>query len=122
MKKGTCRETGQVIGGIEYLRQRLIDALETELGSLVVERGYGSRLHELIDMNNDPNFEMECYVRVVHCIANPKNGLDDFRLQTMEVVAREPAQVTLNLVGEILDDGEPIELEGIVIDATRNQS
>ena len=120
MKQGTDRQTGKVIGGLHYLRQRITDALETEQGSLVIERQYGSRLHELVDMNIDLNFEMECYVRVAECIANPKNGLDDFRLTDMKVVSSLDGQVTLDLYGVLLDHGEPSVLEGIIIDVSRD--
>lgn len=122
MKQGTDRQTGTLIGGLDYLRQRMTDALETEQGSLVVERQYGSRLHELVDMNVDLKFEMECYVRVAECIANPKNGLDDFRLTDMKLVSSLDGQIELDLYGLLLDNGEPIVLEGILLDVTRDKS
>lgn len=120
MKQGTDRQTGQLIGGLDYLRQRITDALETQKGSLVIERQYGSRLHEVIDLNIDQNFEMECYVRIADAIANPKNGLDDFRLTDMTVTPQGGGKVSLDLFGTLRSDGQYIALEGIIIDARRN--
>ncbi|NAX31982.1 baseplate assembly protein W [Vibrio sp. V37_P2S8PM304] len=120
MKQGTSRRTGELIGGLEYLRQRITDALETIQGSLVIERAYGSRMHEVVDLNVDTAFHMKCYVRIAECIANPKCGLEDFRLSDMTVNPLGGGKVSLDLFGFLVENGEPITLEGIIIDASRN--
>uniref|UniRef100_A0AB39C9Z1 Lysozyme n=1 Tax=Aliivibrio phage vB_Alvi_H905 TaxID=3234039 RepID=A0AB39C9Z1_9VIRU len=120
MKKGTDALTGKSIGGLDYLRQRLIDALNTPLGSLVGARGYGSRLHEIVDRNINSSFEMECYVRVAEAVANPINGLDDFHLSEMTARPLGNGQIELDLIGVLTHNGKPVILEGIVFNEQRS--
>ncbi|HHY0482726.1 hypothetical protein [Vibrio parahaemolyticus] len=120
MKQGTDALTGKTIGGLDYLRQRFTDAFNTPLGSLVGAREYGSRLHEVVDRNIDQSFEMLCYVRVSEAIANPHNGLDDFRLSEMKITPLGEGQVELDLEGVLTYNGEPVTLEGIVFNGQRS--
>lgn len=113
MKSGTSRETGKLITGVPYLMQRLSDALNTPTGSLVVDRDYGSRMHELTDMNIDRSFRMAAYIRVAECIDNPKNGLDDLTLTELTVTPQGDGANLVNLYGEV--DGEDVELAGIKV-------
>ncbi|MBY7933454.1 hypothetical protein KW447_21070 [Vibrio fluvialis] len=120
MKQGTDALTGKTIGGLDYLRQRLTDAFNTPLGSLVGARQYGSRLHEVVDRNVDLNFEMLCYVRIAEAIANPHNGLEDFQLSEMEARPLGNGQVEIDLIGLLVYNGEPVTLEGIIINDRYN--
>lgn len=120
MKQGTDALTGKTIGGLDYLRQRLTDAFNTPLGSLVGAREYGSRLHEVVDRNIDRSFEMLCYVRVAEAISNPHNGLEDFRLSEMVAKPVGNGQIELDLVGVLTHNGEPVTLEGIIFDGQRS--
>ena len=115
MKQGFDALSGKLIGGVDYLKQRLWDAFNTELGSLVGGRQYGSRLHEIIDKNVDRNFEMSVYVRVAECIANKHNGLDDIRLVEMSAHPLTNGKVEINLTVEIIENGEVINLDRIII-------
>lgn len=116
MKQGTDARTGKPLGGLDYLRQRLTDAFNTPKGSLVGARLYGSRLHEVVDRNLDRNFDMLCYVRVAEAIANPANGLDDFRLLEMQTQRLSVGRVAVDVTGVLIHNGEPVKLEGIIID------
>ena len=120
MKKGTGALTGKTLGGIDYLRQRLTDALNTQLGSLVGARGYGSRLHEVVDRNINSSFEMQCYVRVAEAVANPVNGLEDFSLSEMISRSLGSGQVELDLTGSLTHNGKPVTLEGILFNGQGN--
>ncbi|EJV5951065.1 hypothetical protein ACOV11_24945 [Vibrio natriegens] len=119
MKQGTDALTGKTIGGLDYLRQRITDALNTPLGSLVGARDYGSRLNEVVDRNLDQSFEMLCYVRVSEAIANPRNGLEDFKLTEMNATPLGNGQIELDLEGVLTYNGEPVTLEGILFDDQR---
>lgn len=116
MKQGTDRNTGRLISGVPYLWQRLSDVIATPLGSLVGRRDFGSRLFEMLDRNVDSGFYMDTYIRLAEAINNKANGLDDFRLSTMRVDRPAPAQVEIYISGQLLVDGQAldVELEGIL--------
>lgn len=107
------RITGKQLTGIEYLRQRLADVINTPLGALVGRRDFGSRLFEIVDHNVDSRFQMDAYVRLADAINNPANGLDDFRLTEMRLARISSCHIEISLSGEYLPTGKPIELDGI---------
>ena len=114
MKTGTSRE-GKRISGLAYLRQRIKDVIETPKGSLVAEREFGSEFYQLQDKNIDQQFYMQAYVKLAEAINNPENGLDDFRLENMSIEVLDDRQFELSLSGQLLNNGEPIILDNIVI-------
>lgn len=116
MKSGMDKHSGQLITGLAYLRQRLEDVVNTPLGSLVGARAFGSRLYQLVDRNVDTGFYMAGYVRLAECINNPVNGLDDFTLKEMRLQRVSAGHIEIAVSGEYLAEGEPIELDGIVLD------
>jgi phage baseplate assembly protein W len=116
VKSGMSRETGKLITGLEYLKQRLGDVINTELGSLVGARGFGSRVPELVDRNVDSSFRMNAYIRLAEALANSENGLDDFKLSEMSFSNNEENQTEILLVGDWLYSDDPVEIDGIVLD------
>lgn len=116
MKVGTHRDTGAVITGVDYLKQRLSDVINTPLGSLVARREFGSRMYELTDRNIDRRFYMDAYVRLSEAINKVENGLDDFKLDEMSVSPEGNGQVSIDLMGTYLSNGKPITIEGIMLD------
>lgn len=116
MKTGTDRESGRVISGVPYLRQRLADVINTPLGSLVARREFGSRMYEMTDRNIDRRFYMDAYVRLTQAVNNPANGLDDFKLDEMTVSPTGDGRVEIGLTGTYLSNGKPVTIEGIIFD------
>ncbi|RDH41514.1 hypothetical protein [Zooshikella ganghwensis] len=116
MKTGTDALTGKTVTGIPYLQQRIQDALNTPLGSLVGHRGYGSRLYEIIDRNVDPGFYMLVYIRLAEALSNPVNGLDDVELKEMQLTDVENHKIEMTCQFILLDNGSPITMEGIIIE------
>lgn len=112
MKTGTHRDTGAALGGVAYLRQRLSDVINTQLGSLVGRREFGSRMYELLDRNINEAFHMNAYVLLAEAINNPANGLDDFKLKEMQIERLGDAHYSLTIMG-YLDDGNPVTMEGL---------
>ena len=106
MKKGTDRATGALIEGVPYLRQRLEDVINTPIGSLVGRRDFGSRMFELLDRTVNESFHMDAYILLAEAINNPANGLDDFRLQNMQLTQPTNAQVSIAVTGLLLIDGK----------------
>ena len=103
-------EPGHQIGGGHKVGQpRLGEVAPLALGA-----------DEVVDRNIDQSFEMLCYVRVSEAIANPHNGLDDFRLAEMKITPLGEGQVELDLEGVLTYNGEPVTLEGIVFNGQRS--
>lgn len=76
MKQG-INHAGALVSGEVYARQRIEDALSTPKGTIYFCRGYGSKLHELIDENQDDAFYMSVCHEVARVFDEPINGLDD---------------------------------------------
>ena len=114
MKTGTSRE-GKSISGLAYLRQRIKDIIETPKGSLVAEREFGSEFYQLQDQTIDQEFYMQAYVKLAEALDNPVNGLQDFRLENISIEVLNDRQFELTLTGQLLNNGEPIILDNIVI-------
>lgn len=117
MKKGTDRTTGRPLSGVAYLRQRLADVINTPLGSIVGARDFGSRMYQMTDRNIDRRYYMDCYVRLAEAINNPANGLDDFKLSEVIITPIGDGRVENTIIGDILSNGEPITMQGIILDA-----
>ncbi|MFD2178525.1 hypothetical protein [Veronia pacifica] len=115
MKQGTDAQSGKTLGGLAYLRQRFNDVINTPLGALVGARDFGSRLHELVDRNIDPGFEMQCYIRLAEAVASPANGLDDFILREMRAKPSGDGNVLIDLRGDWRFGDAPIHLEGLTL-------
>lgn len=95
---GMDRNTGRGISGIDHIKQSWTDILTTPIGSVVMNREYGSLIPELID--------------------HPTNGANVLRLMTASVMAlsRWDPRASISRVGVVLGE-EPgatyIEIEGV---------
>lgn len=104
---GMNKQTGRRIAGIDHIRQSISDILTTPIGSVVMNREYGSLLSELID--------------------HPTNSANTLRLMSATVMAIsqwEP-RVAINRVGVVLGDmaGEMfIDLKGSLADSSGRAS
>ncbi len=114
MKTGTSYN-GKSISGLAYLKQRIKDVIETPRGSLVSAREFGSDFYQLQDRNIDQKFYMAAYIRLAEAINNPVNGLDDFKLENMNVEVLGERNFELTISGQLLNNGQPITLDNIVI-------
>lgn len=116
MKSGMNKETGEAITGVAYLRQRLQDVINTPIGSLVGRRDFGSRLYEMLDHNIDESFRMNAYIRMAEAIADPANGLDDFKLTEMLFAKGDAAHIEITLTGVYLVNNQSVTMDGIILD------
>ena len=115
MKTGTSHQ-GARISGLAYLKQRIKDVIETPLGSLVGARDFGSEFYQLLDRKLDNKFYMSAYIKLAAAINNPANGLDDFKLENMNIQIVGERQFEISIYGQLLNNGEPITLDNIVIE------
>jgi phage baseplate assembly protein W len=109
---GTNALTGQILSGIDHLRQSITDILTTPLGSRVMRRDYGSRLFELIDAPMNRGTLADIYAATVEALAKWEP-----RIQVTQVKASsaEPGRVTLDVTGNYLPNGKAITLRGIIV-------
>lgn len=96
MKQGMDKNTGKMISGLAYLRQRFEDTFTTRIGDLVVERGYGCSADDLIDENITPEFRLKLFSLTVSAIQDPVNGLDDLTPRQFGLSEISPNTVQLS--------------------------
>lgn len=109
---GMSINTGKALGGIEHLRQSVIDILSTPIGSRVMRRDYGSRLFELIDAPMNRETFMQLYAATAGALDKWEPRL---KLRSVKVVTASPGQVELNISAKYLPNGNDIRLEGVII-------
>jgi phage baseplate assembly protein W len=113
--QGVNAQTGQLICGIPYLRQRIENALSTPLNATVMHRERGSRLFSLVDRPMTQASVVDVYAAIAECLQRPISGVPDFRLDKVQTVQLgENGKLLLDLQGEYLPEGKTIQLEGIV--------
>ncbi|MXY18298.1 MAG: phage baseplate protein [Acidobacteria bacterium] len=107
---GIDASTGRALGGIAHLRQSVRDILTTPVGTRVLLRDYGSRLHELVDRPLGPALLAAIQAEAAGALARWEPRL---RLRRIRATAGEALEgrVTLALEGEYVPSGEPVRLE-----------
>lgn len=106
------RETGRSLSEIEHLKQSVVDILSTPIGSRVMRRDYGSRLFYLIDAPLNRATLIDLYAAVAEALAKWE---DRITVQQVDVTSSQIGQITLAITGIYYIDGNPLRLDGIVI-------
>ena len=106
------RESGRSLTEIEHLRQSIIDILSTPLGSRVMRRDYGSRLFYLIDAPINRATLIDLYAAVAEALAKWE---DRITVQQVDITSSQSGQIILAITGVYNIDGNPLRLDGIVI-------
>lgn len=110
--KGINAKTGKRLTGLDHLRQSIEDILKTPIGSRVMRRDYGSRLHELVDAPLTPDTLIEIYAATYEAIRKWEPRL---RLTQVRAANVQDGELSLDLVGYYRHNGEEIVLRNIVI-------
>ena len=66
---GINAQTGQLLAGIDHLRQSIRGILTTRIGTRVMRRDYGSRLPALVDNPMPPRLAMDLYSATAEAVA-----------------------------------------------------
>lgn len=105
---GVDAATGRALGGIAHLRQSVRDILTTPVGSRVLLREYGSRLHELLDRPLDPALLASIQAEAASALARwePRLRLDRVRAERVD-----GGHATLSLEGALLPSAQPVRLD-----------
>lgn len=117
---GISNQTGQALGGMDHLKQSVKDILTTPLGTRVMRREYGSRLFDLIDapMNNSTIIDIVSATSEALAKWEPRILVE--RVQVDD--ANETGNLALTISAKYLPDGQPIKLEGILLNPAPAQN
>ncbi|MCY7295106.1 GPW/gp25 family protein [Alteromonas sp. a30] len=112
---GTNAITGEPLSGVAHVRQSIRIILSTPLGSRVGLRTFGSRLYDLIDKPTTDSWGLDVIAATAEALLlwEPRFRLDDVSIQQTL-----PGKIILNVSGEYLPNGEPLTIDGIVINDT----
>lgn len=78
--------TGKLIRGIDYLRQRITNALTTRKGSQPLLRARGSDIPELIDQPMNPRGNVTLISALATALADKLSGVPDFSLSRISLL------------------------------------
>ena|SRR5438067_13814721 len=109
---GTSATTGKLLGGIDHLRQSIVDILTTPKGTRVMRRDYGSDLPRLVDAPINRKTVMDIIAATAGAI---KQWEPRFDVQTVKVVAASPGKLEIDITGQYLPEGKAVTLSGIEI-------
>ncbi|MBY7856662.1 dTDP-glucose pyrophosphorylase [Vibrio fluvialis] len=113
MATGIHEITGELISGVEELRQRIQRCMRTRRRTLPLNRGYGSNLPNNIDRRINPELEMDIYADVAEMLAHPPNGfVDELKLKKVWLERGENS-VSISLEVTLLFDGSVERITGL---------
>lgn len=113
---GADQRTGKLLGGTDYLRQRIANAISTPLWTTVMHRGRGGALHELLDTAITPSSLIDIYAAIAQALDNPQSGVPDFRLQQIRAVrVDDEGHALIDLTGDYQPLGGTLVLEEIAV-------
>lgn len=109
---GMNRTTGQMLSGVDHLRQSIEDILTTPIGSRVMRRDYGSRLYQLVDAPINRALLVQIYSATAEALLKwePRFELTQVRVENITV-----EKVQIGLEGVYIPDGKKLTMEGILI-------
>ena len=108
------RQTGQVIGDLDHLRQSIIDIVTTPLGSRVYRRDYGCGIFDLIDQPVNATL----VTRMTAAIAEALDKWEP-RLQVTRIVISDidlpDGRLAMDIEGYYLPNGQPVRLDKVEV-------
>ncbi|SKA72233.1 Phage baseplate assembly protein W [Thiothrix eikelboomii] len=100
--------TGKMLRGLDYLRQRLADALTTRKAAQVLLRERGSDVPDLIDKTLRPDVVALWFAEIADALSSRYSGVPDFILERLRVVSRSDSVLGIDIGGRWL--GRDVEL------------
>ncbi|KFK53467.1 dTDP-glucose pyrophosphorylase [Vibrio vulnificus] len=113
MSTGIHEITGELITGVEELRQRIQRCMRTRRRTVPLNRSFGSNLPERVDRNITPELEMDIYADIAEMLAHPPNGfVDELKLNKVWLERGENS-VSISLDVTLLFDGSVERITGL---------
>lgn len=106
---GMNRQTGRKIDGAEHLAQSIHDILTTPKGSLVMQRGYGSDLPDILDQPMNGETMIDVYQATAEALDEWEPRIDLARVQVNDARAGYAALELLDGNGNMIP--LPIDLK-----------
>ena len=103
---------GRSLSGLDHLRQSIRDILTTPIGSRVMRREYGSGLFRLVDAPLTRGLLVDIYAATAEALDRWEPR---FRLLRVQAGQAGDGQVSLDLTGQHLPNGQTVTLEGILV-------
>ncbi|MGE8348984.1 MAG: GPW/gp25 family protein [Pseudomonas protegens] len=104
---GMDRRTGQLLSGIEHVRQSIEDILTTPLGSRRMRPEYGSNLRRYVDLPVTGGWKSAVQAEVARALLRWEPRL---KLERVRVVAVVGGQISFELVGQYLGNNAVLEV------------
>jgi uncharacterized protein len=108
--RGMSRDAGTDLGGIDHLRQSVIDILTTPKGTRVMRREYGSDLPRLVDRPINQSLIAAIRAETVDALSRWEPRLRCERVQLNEV---GQGFITMDLTFTYLPDGREVTLQDL---------
>ena len=109
---GMNRSTGQMLSGVDHLRQSIEDILTTPIGSRVMGRDYGSRLYQLVDAPINRALLVEIYSATAEALLKWEPRFELTRVQVENITV---GKIKIGLEGVYIPDGKKLTMEGVLI-------
>lgn len=110
---GSNKVNGMALGGIEHLRQSIIDIITTPLGTRVMRRQYGSKVFELTDAPLNSSTIILLYAAIAEALDKWEPRLKVTRIEAVDITAA--GKCSLVITGDYLPDGAAVRIDGIVL-------
>nr|WP_180205501.1 GPW/gp25 family protein [Pseudomonas sp. SbOxS1]NYU05614.1 phage baseplate protein [Pseudomonas sp. SbOxS1] len=104
---GMDRRTGQLITGLDRLRQSIEDILTTPIGSRRMLPEYGSKLRRYVDLPVSEGWKSAVQAEVARALGRWEPSL---KLERVRVTAVVGGQISLELTGEYLGNAAVVEV------------
>ncbi|MDX2109210.1 MAG: GPW/gp25 family protein [Verrucomicrobiota bacterium] len=111
---GINAATGKRLSGYDHLAQSIRDILMTPIGSRVMRRDYGSRLHKLIGQGITAGNMIDVYAATAEAL---RKWEPRFQSSRFFAVMPTPGQLEIDIYGIYKHTGEEIVMKGIQIAA-----
>ncbi len=111
--QGMSAADGRALDGAAHIKQSITDVLTTRIGTRVMRRDYGSRLPELVDNPYSEMLIADLFAETVIALDKwePRVSIDQVSVQELTADGR----IVIALTGKNLLNGEPLEVEGIIL-------
>lgn len=107
--------TGKAISGMAHIRQSIVNILTTPIGTRVMRRDYGFDF-TLIDTNINRSTIVLFYAAIANALRKWEPRIRLLRVQVTSLSdALVSGRLEIDLECELVADGRPIRIEGLVI-------
>ena len=104
---GVDRRTGQLLSGLDHLKQSIEDILTTPLGSRRMRPDYGSNLRRFVDLPVNDGWKSAVQAEVARALGRWEPRV---QLERVKVVSVLDGQIGLELTGQYLGNSAVVEV------------